>query len=402
MTSKWETVRFGDVATRVIGRTPPRKDSRYWTADPGERPFCTIADMKFREVAFAREGISKLAEDEGKAKRVPAGSLLLSFKLSLGRVAITKSDLFTNEAIAWVIPGDRVTRDYLFVALESLDWGSLGSRAVKGKTLNAESLDAIMLPLPSLAEQRRIVDLIGAVDDAIEAAEVFLRHSRELRVAATRSYLDSDLFAPIGDIAEVSQGRGLPKETQGKVSGDYSWFKIADMTSSVNMFGYVEAETRMSSKQITELKGRLAIAGSVVFPRVGAAVLTEKKRILEKDAALDENHIILTPLPGVPPELLLAALEILKLGSLVQTGAVPSLNMKLVRETKIPWARQEHLAKIGDVCAETRSTLRTATDHADSLRKLRSELLTALLSGAHTIPESYDEVMPIAEETVSA
>ena len=86
MSDGWEATTLGEVADLIVGRTPPRKDERYWTVDL-ERPFCTIADMGAIDVLPEREGVTEAAEIEGKAKRVPAGSLLMSFKLTIGRVS---------------------------------------------------------------------------------------------------------------------------------------------------------------------------------------------------------------------------------------------------------------------------------------------------------------------------
>ncbi len=97
----WAKKTLGEVAEITIGKTPPRKDPRYWTSDL-ERPFCTIADMDGRLIDPKREGVTALAESEGKAKRFPAGALLMSFKLTIGRIGFAAQDIFPNEAIAWL------------------------------------------------------------------------------------------------------------------------------------------------------------------------------------------------------------------------------------------------------------------------------------------------------------
>ena len=103
MPDGWTDAALGDVAEIAIGRTPPRDEPRYWTNDL-TRPFCTIADMGDGTILPGREGVTEAAEVDGKAKRMPAGSLLLSFKLTIGRVGIAGVDLFPNEAIARVEP----------------------------------------------------------------------------------------------------------------------------------------------------------------------------------------------------------------------------------------------------------------------------------------------------------
>lgn len=72
-------------------------------------------------------------------------------------------------------------RDFLAIALENVNWDELGSRAVKGKTMNKSSLDAIPITLPPPDEQRRIVATVKSVDDALGAARATAESLRTLR-----------------------------------------------------------------------------------------------------------------------------------------------------------------------------------------------------------------------------
>jgi type I restriction enzyme S subunit len=153
-----------------IGRTPPRGEKKYWTTDL-TRPFCTIADINGRVINPAREGVTELAETEGKAKRFPAGCLMMSFKLSIGRTGIAGRDLFPNEAIAWLRPYDEneVSLAYLRIYLPIHDYSAAVGRAVKGNTLNKKTLATLNIPVPPPDEQARLTHLITTVEDHVEA-----------------------------------------------------------------------------------------------------------------------------------------------------------------------------------------------------------------------------------------
>jgi hypothetical protein len=117
---------LGEIADISIGRTPSRSDPSYWTTDL-ERPFCSIADIgPGRLISPSREGVTKKAVAEGKAKRVPARSLLMSFKLTIGRTGITATDVYPNEAIAWIKPHDEdeTSQEFLRIVLPTLDFDS--------------------------------------------------------------------------------------------------------------------------------------------------------------------------------------------------------------------------------------------------------------------------------------
>lgn len=153
------TIALEEVALLDIGRTPPRDNAAYWTTDL-ERPFCTIADLTPGETRPTREGVTELAETTGKAKRFAAGTLLMSFKLTIGRISLAAVDLFPNEAIVAINPRPGVRKDYLELALASTAWEKLANSAVKGKTLNKKSL--ARLPVPNL-ETAGQDDLLTAV-----------------------------------------------------------------------------------------------------------------------------------------------------------------------------------------------------------------------------------------------
>ena len=191
--SEWVETTLGDVAEIAIGRTPPTKEPRYWTEDLS-RPFCTIADMSGRTIDPRRQGVSELAELEGKAKRVPKGALLMSFKLTIGRVGFAGRDLFPNEAIAWLRPvGSKLDDRFLALALESQDLSAGAGRAVKGNTLNSKSLRAICISHPSLTEQRRIVAVMSAVDAQTTALEAELDALRRVRTDVLNDILSQKI-----------------------------------------------------------------------------------------------------------------------------------------------------------------------------------------------------------------
>ena len=177
----WKFARLGDVSTLQIGRTPPRSEPKYWSTNL-ERPFCTIADMNGRYCRPVKEGVTELAEQEGKAKRISAGTLLMSFKLTIGRVAFADCDLFPNEAIVSILPDHRVvTAEFLYYFLGSQDLTRESGQAVKGKTLNGASLRSIEVILPSVEKQREIVNLMDAVERQIEAVDSQIDVTLKLR-----------------------------------------------------------------------------------------------------------------------------------------------------------------------------------------------------------------------------
>jgi type I restriction enzyme, S subunit len=275
----------------------------------------------------------------------------------------------------------------LWARLQGLSTGMGGRR----ERVKPADFLTIRVPLPPLAEQRRIVDLVASIDAQVAALTAEETSFASLRSRLTHNAEDASVIH-VGDVAEVSTGRSLPKAVQGRQSGEISWFKIADMTGEPNVEGYTRAQTRLTMEEVQGLGGVVIPAGAVVFPRVGAAVLTEKKRIMEVAGAVDENHLVLIAKPGVSSEYLLACMEALKLSDLVQTGAVPSLNMTLMRNAPLPWSRSEN-TQLHNALRDARALQRSIRAERERLTVLRAALASSLLERRVEITGAYDRLL---------
>lgn len=158
----WPTVALSDVCEINVGRTPARANPAFW--GPGQS-WLSIADMnQGRLIQHTKEQITQLAAKA--CKLVEPGTVLLSFKLSIGKVGIAARPVFTNEAIA-ALPikrPDLLHTEYLAYALDALDLGHGSNRAAMGATLNKAKLREIQIPLPPLVEQRRIAAILDEAD----------------------------------------------------------------------------------------------------------------------------------------------------------------------------------------------------------------------------------------------
>lgn len=397
MREGWVSTTLGVVAQRTVGRTPPRKEVKYWTDDT-RMPFCTIKSMQNRTKMEFSEGVTKQAVEDSVARLAPQGALLLSFKLSIGRVRFAPRNLYFNEAIAWVRPDESVVeKHFLALALEDVDWDSLGARAVKGKTLNAQSLDAVPLAIPPLDEQRRIVDLMDSVDAAISAAQAEVDAAAQLR----ERVLGHELGTPgenwekttLGELVAFASGYAFPHKFQGRTEGDYPFLKVSDMNSSGNTRLLRTGTNWVTAEMMVALKAKAHPAGTVVFPKVGAALLTEKRRLLAVPAAFDNNIMGLVARERILNTYLLLFMETVKLSRYAQHGAVPSINQSHIRSVQIELPPLADQQRIVETMATLDTAVITAQSALDRLRDLRSSMLTVLLSGEHEIPESYDQFL---------
>jgi len=163
---KWPVACLGDLCQINIGRTPSRSVPTYW--EGGNNPWLSISDMgRAKEVSETKEGITDTAISDCNMRLVQAGTVLFSFKLSIGKLGIAATQLFTNEAIASlpILDRSQLCEDYLFHALRQVSGRLVGDRAAMGITLNKASLAQIEIPLPPLEEQRRITAILDKAQD---------------------------------------------------------------------------------------------------------------------------------------------------------------------------------------------------------------------------------------------
>ena len=161
----WPSVTLDDVCEINVGRTPSRDESGYW--DTGEHLWVSIGDMsRSRHITTTKEMFSDRARRECGMKPVAAGTVLMSFKLTIGKIAFAERELYTNEAIAALPVRNREQLDpkYLAYALEALNFDGAGKRAVMGTTLNKASLKLLKIPLPPLSAQQRIAAILDQAD----------------------------------------------------------------------------------------------------------------------------------------------------------------------------------------------------------------------------------------------
>lgn len=164
----WRWVALAEIVEFMIGKTPARNDPRYW--DSEDHNWVSIADMvHYGTVTDTKERVSDLALREiFRNRKAPSGSILMSFKLTIGKVARAGIDCFHNEAIISLKPPEPQLLEYLFRFLPVFALLQTSNNAIKGSTLNKTLLTEMPIALPPLAEQDRIVarvnDLLLLVD----------------------------------------------------------------------------------------------------------------------------------------------------------------------------------------------------------------------------------------------
>lgn len=167
-TDEWEKYLLGDISLIGKGFTPSTSNPSFWD---GDLKWLSIADMN--QGKYINQTTKKITSDGSKNKEpVKKSTLLMSFKLSIGKLGILTEDMYTNEAICnfkW--KNKDVLTEYMYYYLSSINILKYGSQAAKGITLNNETLSTIPVLLPSLEEQKKIINILSDVDMKINMLE---------------------------------------------------------------------------------------------------------------------------------------------------------------------------------------------------------------------------------------
>ncbi|MEZ9783420.1 hypothetical protein BCV08_10730 [Vibrio breoganii] len=184
---KWPLVKLQELVDINIGRTPSRDNADYW----GEGlPWLSIRDMNQGKIlSKTAEQITALAVQDAKCKIAKKGTVLFSFKLSIGKVGIAHVDMFHNEAIAAmpIKQGVELCTEYLYFALMQMDSAKSTDRAVMGATLNKKKMAELKIPLPPLETQKKIAVVLEKAD---QLRKDCLQMEQELNNLAQSVFID--------------------------------------------------------------------------------------------------------------------------------------------------------------------------------------------------------------------
>ncbi len=290
--TEWEWVPLGEMCDVAIGGTPSRSNPNYWGTG---HTWVSIADLNGGIVTDSKEQITNLGVKNSNVKEVEPGTVLMSFKLTIGKIGIAGKKLYTNEAIA-ALPikstwKTNLENYFLFYALQTVPLSGEADLAVKGKTLNKQKLARILLPIPfpndpfkSYNIQRRIVARIEALLAEVRRARTLLEQmrydaSRLIYAALQEVFPRSEKALPQGwcvktieDIKPIDRspvqtgpfGAQLKSEEFVDMGipvvaiGNVQWGKL-----NTNQLNYV---TPVKDKQLSRYKLR---TGDILFTRMG-------------------------------------------------------------------------------------------------------------------------------------
>lgn len=372
-----------------IGGTPSRGSPAFFG---GGNLWVSIRDMEGQSlITRTAETISDEGVRNSNCKLVRKGSLLFSFKLTVGRVSFAGADLYTNEAIAAFDRDEAelagIDLEYLSLVLPIAASGDTTKNSMGAALLNKDKILNLDIPVLELDEQRQIATRLKAqlaeVKTALQAAQAQLRDTRLLRARMLKAFFAELGAAPkkrLGDHAPTTSGstpsRGNKQYWQ---PAEIAWVK----TGEVAFAPITATEEAISSKALAECSLTLLPPRSILIAMYGQGKTRGQSAILEIPATTNQACFAILPNGTWDPDFLYlwlqASYQDLRDLSEDRGGNQANLNGALLKALEVPapdkTEQQQLVARIQAAMAEIDAIERASQAALDDIDRLPSRVL---------------------------
>lgn len=193
-------------------------------------------------------------------------------------------------------------------------------------------------------------------------------------------------------VGEIDQGCAFAHAIQGQEAGEVPWFKVKDMNRAGNEIDMHIADNYVSNDLAREIRATVFPVGTVIFPRVGAALLTNKRRVLSCPAIVDDNVYGFIP-ENIHSRFLYLILLLVDMAGLCSPGLVPTVTFSVIKDIYIPLppaTEQEQIVEQVERATQSLDQLVMVAERAiELLQERRAALISAAVTGKIDVRE-YD------------
>lgn len=204
-----KTIKAEDFFDISIGKTPPRKEPEWFSENSNDVKWVSISDMGNcgMYISDSSEYLLKDAVSKFNVKLVPDNTVILSFKLTVGRIAITDGEITTNEAIAHFITDKKEINEYLYCYLKNFNFQTMGSTSSIATAVNSRIIKSMPFIMPEQVELDKFHNLVAPMFRQIKEN---LRENEKL--SAIRDALLPKLMSGEIDVENLPQSAIIPNE----------------------------------------------------------------------------------------------------------------------------------------------------------------------------------------------
>lgn len=220
--SRWPLYKLGDkriVQEIINGGTPDTSNQAYWN---GNILWVTLEDMKQKYLYDTARKITQAGLDNSNATLIPENAVVLSTRATIGKVAIARKGLTTNQGFkSFICVPTVLDYEYLYYFFEQhrhlLE--DLVPAGTKYKEINTTAIQNFAIPVPPLNLQAQIVAECQAIDDEVAQAEAEMKSAQQQVSDVVSGWFSRFSIVKIGSVLSLEYGKGLPKNK--RIPGDY-------------------------------------------------------------------------------------------------------------------------------------------------------------------------------------
>jgi len=223
---EYELVKLGDITEINMGSTPSTKNNNYW--NNGTIPWVSIADLDNNIIYETKKCLTEYGSETMKNRKISQNSILLSFKLSIGKLGIAGREMYCNEAIVYLNSvKSTIPQMYLYYILEGLNLETYGRGTIGScGNLNKEILKMIPIPIPKT--QEKMEEWINKISQVYNEKNIKQQEIKELELLVQnriKNIIKNEECDEIelGSICDIKSGKAIKNENRnGKIYPYYA------------------------------------------------------------------------------------------------------------------------------------------------------------------------------------
>ena len=399
----WWMVRLGDVADVVGGSTPSREVGGFWGGNIPWLVPSELTDLQGRYLTGSKESITDAGMKAAGLKLIPAGSVLLTSRATVGATAINAMPVVTNQGFQNLVVKNGANVLWLYYCV-SHQRAELHKRAA-GSTfveVSRDSVRSLPILLPPLKEQRAIAAVLDSIDDSIERTDAVIAVTEQLRDSMLHELLTRGVpgwhsewkgvpglgMIPVdweaerlGEVAMVRNGTTPPRKNKDYWdSGCIPFVK----TGRVNDIFIQEPDEFITPKAVTDSGAVVIPEGSVLIAMIGQGKTRGMTARLGFRAAINQNFAaVFEPREGFSLDFFFAwaSHNYALIRSLGQGSNQDALNCALIQRMLVPFPSKPEQRAIAEALINVDAALAQARHEEKCLQGLKDSIADALLTG---------------------
>lgn len=308
--------------------------------------------------------------------------VLIGRKGTINRPQFMNEPFWSVDTLYYSRPKKDQDPKFQYYLFQTIDWMKF-NEASGVPSLSSSTIHGIEIFVPEIREQEKIASFFTLLDKKIALAEQNILKFSLVKDSLLKSVFHRNFLAAngdfrvekFGDISSIKGGFGFPVSIQGQETKEIPFFKVSDMNGEGNEKELSIARNYITKETASNNKLKPFDNDGIVFAKVGAALLLERRRIARAPYLIDNNMMSVIPRDPENLEYLYYFLCSVRMANFSQSGALPSLNARHVSGIEVPIPSNEKIKSISNLFKEIDKKIILARKKKQTLDRMKQALL---------------------------